>query len=104
LFNNNKWYPALAALGDAFNDPHLKHTGQVLLAMEIASVREYWHVRDHNYHHFPPLIQKFGAVGMIAEQSFYMFIVCTFSFDHCVVFSSSKYDSDYLPLVSSNSS
>jgi hypothetical protein len=29
---------------------------------------------------------------------------CTFSFGHCVVCSSSKYDSDYLPLVSSNSS
>lgn len=66
-------YHALAALGDAYKDSRLKHTGQVLLAMEIASVREYWHVRDHNYNHFPPLIQKSGAVGMIGEQSFYMY-------------------------------
>ncbi|XP_071178751.1 uncharacterized protein [Mytilus edulis] len=66
-------YHALAALGDAYKDSRLKHTGQVLLAMEIASVREYWHVRDHNYNHFPPLIQKSGAVGMIGEQSFYLY-------------------------------
>lgn len=47
--------------------------GQVMLAMEIASVREYWHVRDHNYNHFPPILQKYGAVGQIAEDDFYVY-------------------------------
>ena len=37
-------YHGLAALGDAFGDPYLKHAGQLHLAMEIASVREYWQV------------------------------------------------------------
>ncbi|KAJ8312300.1 hypothetical protein KUTeg_009673 [Tegillarca granosa] len=63
-------YHALAALGDAYNDDVLKHTGQ---AMEITSVREYWHVRDHNENNFPPLLQDFGAVGMIAEGNFYVY-------------------------------
>ncbi|KAK3084979.1 hypothetical protein FSP39_022319 [Pinctada imbricata] len=66
-------YHALAALGDAYGDPILRATGQVMLAMETASVREYWHVRDHNYNQFPPVLQEYGAVGMIAESSFYAY-------------------------------
>lgn len=66
-------YHGLAALGDALNDPILRGTGQVMLALEIASVREYYHVRDHNFNQFPPILQKFGAVGQIAEDSFYVY-------------------------------
>lgn len=44
-----------------------------MLALEIASVREYYHVRDHNFNQFPPILQKFGAVGQIAEDSFYVY-------------------------------
>ena len=43
-FQSINCYHALAALGDAFGDPYLKHAGQLHLAMEIASVREYWQV------------------------------------------------------------
>ncbi len=57
----------------AFSDEILMGIGQVMLAMEIASVREYWHVRDHNYNHFPPILQKYGAVGQIAEDDFYVY-------------------------------
>ena len=66
-------YHGLAALGDAFNDPILRATGQVMLAMETASVREYWQVRDHNYNQFPPILQQYGVVGQIAEESFYVY-------------------------------
>ncbi|XP_062571613.1 uncharacterized protein LOC134233642 isoform X1 [Saccostrea cucullata] len=66
-------YHALAALGDALDDPILRGTGQVMLALEIASVREYYHVRDHNFNQFPPILQKFGVVGQIAEDSFYVY-------------------------------
>ncbi|XP_025097413.1 uncharacterized protein LOC112565819 [Pomacea canaliculata] len=66
-------YHALAALGDAFNDPYLKHAGQLHLAMEIASVREYWQVRAHNRNHFPPMLQKTGVVGQIAEGAWYVY-------------------------------
>jgi endo-1,3(4)-beta-glucanase len=30
-------------------------------------------VRDHNYNHFPPILQKYGAVGQIAEDDFYVY-------------------------------
>ncbi|XP_065934126.1 uncharacterized protein [Magallana gigas] len=66
-------YHGLAALGDALNDPILRGTGQVMLALEIASVREYYHVRDHNFNQFPPILQKFGAVGQITEDSFHVY-------------------------------
>ncbi|CAL1545785.1 unnamed protein product [Lymnaea stagnalis] len=66
-------YHGLAALGDAFNDQNLKQTGQILLALEVASVREYWQVRNHNRNHFPPILQNFGVVGMITEADFYAY-------------------------------
>ncbi|KAH3888810.1 hypothetical protein DPMN_012848 [Dreissena polymorpha] len=66
-------YHGVAALGEALNDKRLQHTGQVLLAMEILSVREYWQVRAHNRNHFPPIIQETGVVGMIGEDSFYAY-------------------------------
>ncbi|BFZ06759.1 hypothetical protein BsWGS_09798 [Bradybaena similaris] len=66
-------YHGIAGLGDAFNDQNLKQTGQVLLAMEIQSVREYWQVRNHNRAHFPPVIQNYGVVGMITESDFYAY-------------------------------
>ena len=55
------------------NDPVLMHTGQVMLAMEVLSVREYWQVRMHNRDHFPPIIQDTGVVGQIAEENFYTY-------------------------------
>ncbi|GFO20907.1 endo-1,3(4)-beta-glucanase 1 [Plakobranchus ocellatus] len=66
-------YHGLAALGEAFGDKNMKQTGQILLAMEIHSVREYWQVRAHNRDHFPPVIQKNGVVGMITEPDFYAY-------------------------------
>ncbi|XP_048238379.1 uncharacterized protein LOC124110988 [Haliotis rufescens] len=66
-------YHGLSALGDAFNDANLKHSGQVLLAMELLSVREYWQVRQHNRAHFPQAFQKTGVVGQIAENAFYVY-------------------------------
>nr|KAG5713536.1 hypothetical protein BaRGS_024584 [Batillaria attramentaria] len=60
-------YHGLAALGDAFNDPRLKHVGQLHLAMEIASVRA------HNKNHFPPMIQKFGVTGMVGESARFLY-------------------------------
>ena len=48
-------YHGLAALGEALNDPVLQATGQITLATEIRSVREYFHVRENNrqvtWHH-----------------------------------------------------
>ena len=55
------------------NDPVLMHTGQVMLAMEVLSVREYWQVRMHNRDQFPPIIQDTGVVGQIAEENFYTY-------------------------------
>ncbi|XP_033747949.1 endo-1,3(4)-beta-glucanase 1-like [Pecten maximus] len=66
-------YHGLAALGDAYNDDVLKKTGQVTLATEIESVKEYFHVRNHNEAHFPPIIRGYGAVGQIAEDNFYVY-------------------------------
>ncbi|XP_055868540.1 uncharacterized protein LOC106053486 [Biomphalaria glabrata] len=66
-------YHGLAALGDAFNDDNMRQTGQILLALEVASVREYWQVRSHNRNHFPPILQNFGVVGMITESDFYAY-------------------------------
>ncbi|OWF42274.1 Endo-1,3(4)-beta-glucanase 1 [Mizuhopecten yessoensis] len=66
-------YHGLAALGDAYNDDIMKKTGQVTLATEIESVREYFHVRNHNEAHFPPIIRGYGAVGQIAEDNFYVY-------------------------------
>ncbi|XP_052801838.1 uncharacterized protein LOC128232367 [Mya arenaria] len=66
-------YHGVAALGEALNDKRLQHVGQVMLAMELMSVREYWQVREHNRPHFPPVIQDTGVVGMVAEDSFYVY-------------------------------
>lgn len=66
-------YHGLAALGDAYNDDILRKTGQVTLAMEIESVKEYFQVRNHNEAHFPPIIRGYGAVGQIAEDNFYVY-------------------------------
>ncbi|XP_045173463.2 uncharacterized protein LOC123535015 [Mercenaria mercenaria] len=66
-------YHGVAALGEAFNDKNLQHVGQVMLAMELLSVREYWQVRKHNRDHFPPIIQDTGVCGQIAEDSFYVY-------------------------------
>ncbi|XP_060605019.1 uncharacterized protein LOC132757683 [Ruditapes philippinarum] len=66
-------YHGVAALGEAFNDKSLQHAGQVMLAMELLSVREYWQVRQHNRDHFPPIIQDTGVCGQIAEDSFYVY-------------------------------
>ena len=41
-------YHGLAALGEALGDDVLKATGQITLATETRSVREYFHVREHN--------------------------------------------------------
>ena len=38
-------YHALAALGDAMNIDNMKQLGQIWLAMEITSVKQYYHVR-----------------------------------------------------------
>ncbi|RUS74245.1 hypothetical protein EGW08_017983 [Elysia chlorotica] len=66
-------YHALAALGGAFGDDNMRQTGQILLAMEIHSVREYWQVRAHNKAHFPPAIQEYGVVGMVTEPAFFAY-------------------------------
>ncbi|XP_050419050.2 uncharacterized protein LOC126832341 [Patella vulgata] len=66
-------YHGLAALGDAFGDQQLRHVGQIMLASEILSVREYWQVRQHNRHNFPPMLQQIGVVGQIAENAFYVY-------------------------------
>ncbi|XP_060068686.1 uncharacterized protein LOC132548810 [Ylistrum balloti] len=66
-------YHGLAALGEAYNDDIVKKTGQVTLAMEIESVKEYFQVRNHNEAHFPPTIRGYGAVGQIAEDNFYVY-------------------------------
>ncbi|ESP04325.1 hypothetical protein LOTGIDRAFT_237425 [Lottia gigantea] len=66
-------YHGLASLGEAFGDKNMKHTGQILLATEILSVREYWQVRQHNRQHFPPILQQFGVVGQIAENAWYVY-------------------------------
>lgn len=72
-FQSINCYHGVAALGHAFNDKQLQYSGQVLLAMELLSVREYWQVRRHNREHFPPIIQDTGVCGQIAEDSFYVY-------------------------------
>ena len=66
-------YHALAALGDTLNDPTLKGIGQITLATEIRAVRNYWHVRPDNKHRFPPMLQKWGVLGMLQEDGIYYY-------------------------------
>ena len=66
-------YHALAALGDTLNDPTLKGIGQITLATEIRAVRNYWHVRPDNRHRFPPMLQKWGVLGMLQEDGIYYY-------------------------------
>lgn len=47
--------------------------GRLMLAMEIHSVREYYHVREHNVQNFPPYIQQYGAIGMFSEEAILMY-------------------------------
>ena len=63
----------MAALGYALSNQAVEDIGRLLLAMEIHSVREYYHVRDHNRHNFPPFIQQYGAIGMFSEEAIYMY-------------------------------
>lgn len=73
LLQSLNCYHGVAALGEAFGDQRLQHSGQVMLAMELLSVREYWQVRQHNRQNFPPIIQETGVCGQIAEDSFYVY-------------------------------
>ncbi|XP_077988193.1 uncharacterized protein LOC144442692 [Glandiceps talaboti] len=66
-------YHGLAALGEALKDDTMKHIGQLTLATEIRSVREYWHVRSHNRELFPPLIQDYGTIGQFAEDAIFYY-------------------------------
>ncbi|XP_064647154.1 uncharacterized protein LOC135499995 [Lineus longissimus] len=51
----------------------MKHVGQLMLATEIRSVREYWHVRAHNRHIFPPILQGYGTIGQLAEDAIFYY-------------------------------
>ncbi|XP_023932662.1 uncharacterized protein LOC106163518 [Lingula anatina] len=66
-------YHGLAALGFGTKMASVEQMGRLMLAQEIASVREYWQVRPHNLHHFPPTLQTYGVVGQIGEGSFYLY-------------------------------
>ena len=46
-----------------------------MLATEIASVKEYMQVRDHNLHNFPPKFQEYGMAAQIGESNFYIYDV-----------------------------
>jgi len=63
-------YHGLAALGQALGHRGLQATGQLMLATEIRSVREYFHVRPHNRDLFPSYIQEYGAIGMFTDEAF----------------------------------
>ena len=54
-------------------DDVIEYFGRLLLATEIFSVREYYHVRSDNFGHFPPLIQDYGAIGMFSEEAIFMY-------------------------------
>ncbi|CAH1789729.1 unnamed protein product, partial [Owenia fusiformis] len=66
-------YHSVAALGAALGDTVMEQTGQVLLATELRAVRWYFTVRNDNYHLFPQYIKEFGAMGQIAEDSFFVY-------------------------------
>ncbi len=54
-------------------DDNLKVIGQLTLATEIRATREYWHVRPHNRHFFPPMLQKWGVLGQLQEDGIYYY-------------------------------
>ncbi|XP_013398156.1 uncharacterized protein LOC106164701 [Lingula anatina] len=66
-------YHGLAALGLSLGDRTMQHMGQLMLTQELYSVREYWQVRRHNRHLFPPVIQDYGVVGMLAENNYFLY-------------------------------
>jgi len=66
-------YHGVAALGLALGDEIMEQTGQLMLATEIRSVREYYHVRDHNRMNFPPIIRDYGTIGMFGEESIFLY-------------------------------
>ena len=66
-------YHGVAALGLALGDVSMQRIGQLMLATEIRSVREYYHVRAHNQHNFPPILHGYGVIGQLAEGNFYLY-------------------------------
>ncbi|XP_071940914.1 uncharacterized protein [Antedon mediterranea] len=66
-------YHAVAALGHALGDVTMQNIGRLMLATEIRSTREYWHVRAHNKHIFPPIIQNFGVLGQMQEDGIFYY-------------------------------
>jgi len=66
-------YHGLAALGLALGDPVMTKVGQLMLATEIRSVREYYHVRSYNRHLFPSVIQDYGTIGQFAEDAIFYY-------------------------------
>ena len=66
-------YHGLAALGLALDNDTMTQVGRLMLATEIRSVREYYHLRAHNTHLFPPHLQEYGAIGQFAEDAIFYY-------------------------------
>jgi len=66
-------YHGLAALGLALGDNVMKSVGQIMLATEIRSVREYYHVRTNNRRLFPSHILQYGTIGQFAEDAIFYY-------------------------------
>jgi endo-1,3(4)-beta-glucanase len=66
-------YHGLAALGLALGDATMQSVGQLMLAVEIRSVREYYHVRANNQYFFPQHIKDYGTIGQFAEDAIFYY-------------------------------